>query len=563
MAGNKKISELPVATLPIATGVKFEALQGGINVQVDSDDMPGGSITREFNRAWSADLLFDKNEIFYTPHSLTGNITYTISSGTNLVNQSSSVIQKITVDGTQSISFGFGITPLGITNGGIPEAGTYYIAFLYWNGEAIANFMTPSIQEAGSVQLAAPSNFSAVADGQNAIDLSWTNVTNNQGYLIEFSLDGSTGWTTLETTAVNAVTSTQTGLSPGDTRYYRITTLGNGTSTLNSVYATSSAMTENPGDVTAPTFTFSPIGGAVDIGVSQNIILTADEGIQNTDGSALNNGNIAAVLTLKETNSGGANIPFTATIDGTKTIITITPTSGYGGNQLVYVAINNVEDVTGNEVTVAISSTFTTSGYTEFNGTSNYLWFGDILDGVWALANTEFKIKITVRNLPLVGDRFMLAKYSSTDNQRSFAFWTSGSDVRFTWCRVGTAASRVVSWAGALDAAEHELELQYDGSINTNDGLDRVTLLIDGVPAGSKTLAVSAGILSAIVNTSASLSFSAGVNGAGVVTSANYFAGEAKDLQVLSGAGDVNELEVPVLREGTDISGNGRNGTWV
>lgn len=38
---NRKITELPAATLPITTGVKFEAVQGGVNVQVDADDMPG------------------------------------------------------------------------------------------------------------------------------------------------------------------------------------------------------------------------------------------------------------------------------------------------------------------------------------------------------------------------------------------------------------------------------------------------------------------------------------------------------------------------------------------
>lgn len=41
MATDKKISELPDASLPIVSGVKFEALQGGINVKVDADDMPG------------------------------------------------------------------------------------------------------------------------------------------------------------------------------------------------------------------------------------------------------------------------------------------------------------------------------------------------------------------------------------------------------------------------------------------------------------------------------------------------------------------------------------------
>lgn len=43
MPTNKKISELPAATLPVVTGVKFEALQGGINVQVDAADMPGSA----------------------------------------------------------------------------------------------------------------------------------------------------------------------------------------------------------------------------------------------------------------------------------------------------------------------------------------------------------------------------------------------------------------------------------------------------------------------------------------------------------------------------------------
>jgi hypothetical protein len=38
---NKKITELPAANLPIVAGVKFEAVQGGVNVQVDADDMPG------------------------------------------------------------------------------------------------------------------------------------------------------------------------------------------------------------------------------------------------------------------------------------------------------------------------------------------------------------------------------------------------------------------------------------------------------------------------------------------------------------------------------------------
>lgn len=58
MPTNKKISELPAATLPVVTGAKFEALQGGINVQVDAADMPGAaagvtSVTGTTNRITS------------------------------------------------------------------------------------------------------------------------------------------------------------------------------------------------------------------------------------------------------------------------------------------------------------------------------------------------------------------------------------------------------------------------------------------------------------------------------------------------------------------------------
>lgn len=44
MATDKRISELPVVTLPIAgSNARIELLQGGINVQANPDDLPGGA----------------------------------------------------------------------------------------------------------------------------------------------------------------------------------------------------------------------------------------------------------------------------------------------------------------------------------------------------------------------------------------------------------------------------------------------------------------------------------------------------------------------------------------
>ncbi len=66
-------------------------------------------------------------------------------------------------------------------------------------------------------------------DTQNA--LSWTNVANEDaspGYTVEWSADGSTGWTALTTTAQNVTTYTHTGLTNGVARYYRVKAEGSG-----------------------------------------------------------------------------------------------------------------------------------------------------------------------------------------------------------------------------------------------------------------------------------------------------------------------------------------------
>lgn len=534
----------------------------GDSAGLTSQKVANLAITREFQRAFSADLLFDKNEIEFVTHTLSANLTFNLVGAGHIVNQFCSSIQAITFDGFQSISFGAGIVPIGITNGGVPDAGTYYLKFFYWNGTAICNFLANTVQGSTAVQLAAPGSLAVVADGETALDISWTNVTNNQGYLIEVSSDGLSGWTVVETTAIDAVASTITGLTAGDTRYVRATTLGNGTTTLNSTYATAAGSTQSGSGVN-PTFIFAPANGATAVLVNLPMVITANRAIRNTNGTALTGANIAAVIILKETNSGGADIPFSANIDATKTIVTISPTAGYGGTQLVYSAINNVEDNNGNEVTTAISSTFTTNNYTRFNGASNVLKFGNILgSSLFSVPDAYFKFKVTLNNMSLIGTRMFHSKHSSSDNQRSFYLYTSGADVNFAWSRLGTGSSRQVKWTGVLGSGEQEIEFEYNGSIDTNDGLDRCILRIGGVVQGSKSLAYSVNVLPNIFNSTAQFSFGAGVSEAGVVTTGFYLIEQAKDLQVLS-VGDVVEINVPIIIEGFDTSGNARHGTWA
>jgi hypothetical protein len=113
-------------------------------------------------------------------------------------------------------------------------------------------------------------------------------------------------------------------------------------------------------DVTAPTVVFFPANSATDVAINSTITLTFSEAVRNLDDSALVDGDLAALITLKETNASGANVAFTAVINAGKTVITIIPNANLTNNQAYYVAIGaSVEDAADNAL-VAVNATFTT-----------------------------------------------------------------------------------------------------------------------------------------------------------------------------------------------------------
>jgi len=109
-------------------------------------------------------------------------------------------------------------------------------------------------------------------------------------------------------------------------------------------------------DTTAPTVTFSPEPDTTDVSSSSNITLTFDEAIQKVGGAAISVDNIGTLITLKMGDANGSDILFDATISGN--VITINPTSDFSSAQVVYVAIDDVEDAAGNAIAPA-SATFT------------------------------------------------------------------------------------------------------------------------------------------------------------------------------------------------------------
>lgn len=112
-----------------------------------------------------------------------------------------------------------------------------------------------------------------------------------------------------------------------------------------------------------PVATFIPSDGENDVLVNVNPTITFNEPIQNTNGTPITNANVSSLIAFKTDNISGVDIPFTAVIDVTNTIITITPLSNLSNLQDYFLAVSPVEDVVGNESAVQ-SATFTTMGNT-------------------------------------------------------------------------------------------------------------------------------------------------------------------------------------------------------
>jgi hypothetical protein len=94
--------------------------------------------------------------------------------------------------------------------------------------------------------VSAPTGFSASYASDTSLDLSWTdNADNETGYEIDRSPNGTDSWSNITTTAANATSYTDTGLTVDTTYYYRIRGLG----TVNSSYATANGTTTAPSGV--------------------------------------------------------------------------------------------------------------------------------------------------------------------------------------------------------------------------------------------------------------------------------------------------------------------------
>ncbi len=190
-------------------------------------------------------------------------------------------------------------------------------------------------------------------------------------FLVRVSPDG-TNWTTLIPAYV-PLTSNTTQTTPvfpascenAPTVYIQIYKTDDPGSTGRSLRLDNSILTGTP-ENSPPLATFNPISGSTGVLVNVNPTITFNEPVLKTNGTPLTNADLSSLITFKTTDASGTNVPFSATINDLKTIITVVPTSNLVFTQLYYLATGPVEDGLGNE-SVIQSATFTTMNNTVSN----------------------------------------------------------------------------------------------------------------------------------------------------------------------------------------------------
>ena len=100
---------------------------------------------------------------------------------------------------------------------------------------------------ASLTQLTAPGSFDAVSGSSSQISLSWTDVSNESGYEIDYSEDAGSTWLDLTSPAANATSYNHTGLDASTTYHYRMRSVGDGVTYSSSAWTYDNETTDAGG----------------------------------------------------------------------------------------------------------------------------------------------------------------------------------------------------------------------------------------------------------------------------------------------------------------------------
>lgn len=163
------------------------------------------------------------------------------------------------------------------THTGLSPNTTYYYRTQVYITNATSSYsnvlsVTTSAGGGGGAVPTAPSGLSVGSPTSSTLDLTWTdNSSDETGFEIDRSPNGTSGWTTITTTSSNATSYANTGLTASTTYYYRIRAInGSGNSSYTSVANATTSAGGGGGIPTAP----SSLVGFPDVMSPPEITLT-------------------------------------------------------------------------------------------------------------------------------------------------------------------------------------------------------------------------------------------------------------------------------------------------
>lgn len=135
------------------------------------------------------------------------------------------------------------------------------------------------------------------------------------------------------------------------------------------------------GDGVAPTtHFFSPTENATTVSINAPLTIAFNEPVRSLSGTSHNATSLQSLIDLR-VKDAASELNFSAVIDAANKVITIQPATPLTASTTYSITINQVEDIIGNEQSLASNMEFTTDRYNIWNGNGNTADFTD--DANW------------------------------------------------------------------------------------------------------------------------------------------------------------------------------------
>ena len=197
---------------------------------------------------------------------------------------------------------------------------------------------------------------------------------------------------------------------------------------------------------------------------------------------------------------------------------------------------------------------------------SNYISLGDNFDPIFSKVNTKFAWAFWIKPNSKLDNNLIISKYSFNDcgeNQRTFFIGINKERVGFAFYEsldgMKTALIVTDNIAGNIlinDTSKwYHIVVNYDGSVSSQTGIERVEIYIDGQPQGLKVEVNPGGNIDSLENGTAHLGIGGALKSDGTpCTNNSFFDGKIDDVCLFNDV--IDSVRVNSLYLGNKTSTN-------